>query len=151
MPVNPRSGLAGAAIDSMHATNNRVRLWRKGGDMAAERGSADSRVVLIQINYPSLAEAERAGRAMLEARLAACVNILPGVVSHYWWQGQIERADEVMMIVKTRASLVEAVRAAMRGAHPYVTPSFLVLPVEGGDSDYLAWLRAETEGAAVSS
>jgi len=113
--------------------------------MAAERGLADPRVVLIHTNYPSLAEAERAGRAMLEARLAACVNILPGMVSHYWWQGEIERADEVMMIIKTQASLVEAVHEAVRGAHPYVTPSFLVLPVESGDPDYLAWLRAATE------
>ena len=113
--------------------------------MAAERGLADPRVVLIHTNYPSFAEAERAGRAMLEARLAACVNILPGVVSHYWWQGEIERADEVMMIIKTQASLVEAVHEAVRGAHPYVTPSFLVLPVESGDPDYLAWLRAATE------
>ena len=66
------------------------------------------RAVFVYTTYPSIVEAEKAGRALLERALAACVNILPGMVSHYWWQGAIERGEEAVMIVKTRASLAEA-------------------------------------------
>src|SRR5436853_6360382 len=103
------------------------------------------RAILVYTTYPSVVEAERAGRAIVERRLAACVNILPGMVSHYWWQGRIERGEEAVMIIKTRASLAEAVRATVRAGHAYTTPSILVLAVENGDADYVAWLMAETE------
>ena len=103
------------------------------------------RAVFVYTTYPSLVEAERIGKAVLERRLAACVNILPGMISHYWWQGQIERGEEVVMIIKTRASLSEAVRAAVKEMHSYDTPAILVLPIEGGDPAYLDWLMKETE------
>ncbi|MEI7806472.1 MAG: divalent-cation tolerance protein CutA [Hyphomicrobiales bacterium] len=102
------------------------------------------RAVLVYTTYPSIVEAERAGRAIVEKRLAACVNILPGMVSHYWWQGAIERAEEVVMIFKTRASLAENVRAAVKEAHSYDTPAIMVVPVEQVDADYHAWIVAET-------
>jgi len=107
------------------------------------------RAVFVYTTYPSLVEAERIGKAVLEQRLAACVNILPGMISHYWWQGTIERGEEVVMIIKTRASLIEAVRTAVREMHSYTTPAFLVLPIERVDPDYEAWLMAETEKAQV--
>ena len=102
------------------------------------------RAVFVYTTYPSLVEAERIGRAVLERRLAACVNVLPGMISHYWWQGAIERGEEVVMIIKTRATLAEAVRAAVKGMHSYTTPAILVLPIEGGEADYLDWLMKET-------
>ena len=108
------------------------------------------RAVLVYTTYPSVVEAERAGRAVVERRLAAWVNILPGMISHYWWQGALERGEEAVMIFKTRASLAEKVRAAVRASHSYTTPSILVLPIEGGDADYVAWILAETAEAANS-
>ena len=102
------------------------------------------RAVFVYTTYPSLVEAERIGRALLERRLAACVNILPGMISHYRWQGTIERGEEVVMIVKTRASLAEGVRAAVKEMHSYTTPAILVLPIEGGEPGYLDWLMQET-------
>ncbi len=105
------------------------------------------RAVLVYTTWPSIVEAERAGRAIVEKRLAACVNVLPGMVSHYWWQGKIERAEEVVMIVKTRASLAEDVRQAAKELHSYQTPSIMVLPVESVDADYYRWIVEETEGA----
>jgi periplasmic divalent cation tolerance protein len=105
------------------------------------------RAVFVYTTYPSLVEAERAGRAIVEQRLAACVNILPGMISRYWWEGKVERGEEVVMIFKTRASLAEAVRGAVRESHPYTTPAIVILPLEGGDPDYLAWINAETEAA----
>jgi len=103
------------------------------------------RAVFVYTTYPSLVEAEKAGRAIVERRLAACVNILPHMISHYWWQGAIERGDEAVMIIKTRASLAEAVRAVVKETHSYTTPAILVLPIEGGDESYLGWIMAETE------
>ena len=106
------------------------------------------RAVFVYTTYPSLVEAERIGKAVLARRLAACVNILPGMISHYWWEGKIERGEEVVMIIKTRASLAEAVRAAVKELHPYDTPAILVLPIEGGEAGYLDWMMKETEEAA---
>lgn len=105
------------------------------------------RAVLLYTTWPSLVEAERAGRALVERRLAACVNMLPGMISHYRWQGKIERAEEVVMMVKTRASLSEAVGAAVKEMHNYTTPAIMVLPVESADPDYHRWIVEETTGA----
>jgi periplasmic divalent cation tolerance protein len=102
------------------------------------------RAVFVYTTYPSLVEAERAGRSLVERRLCACVNILPAMVSYYWWQGAIERGDEVVMIIKTRAALAEAVRAAVKEMHSYATPAVLVIPVESVDPDYQAWIMDET-------
>jgi periplasmic divalent cation tolerance protein len=108
------------------------------------------RAVFVYTTYPSLVEAERIGKALLERRLAACVNILPGMISHYRWQGAIERGEEVVMIVKTRASLSEDVRAAVKAMHSYTTPAILVLPIEGGEPGYLDWLMRETAPPTAS-
>ena len=108
------------------------------------------RAVFVYTTYPSIVEAEKAGRALLERALAACVNILPGMVSLYRWQGAIERGEEAVMIVKTRASLAEQVRASVKATHPYDTPAILVLPIESVDERYFAWILAETEAAAPS-
>ena len=107
------------------------------------------RAVFVYTTYPSIVEAEEAGRALVEQRLAACVNILPGMISHYRWEGKIERGEEVVMLIKTRASLAEAVRAAVKTRHSYTTPAILVLPIESIDQTYLAWVMAETENAAA--
>jgi periplasmic divalent cation tolerance protein len=106
------------------------------------------RAVFVYTTYPSLVEAEKAGRAIVEQRLAACVNILPGMVSHYWWEGKIERGEEVVMIIKTRASLADRVRDAVKAAHPYTTPAILVIPLENVEESYLGWIMAETQNAA---
>jgi len=107
------------------------------------------RAVIVYTTYPSTVEAEQAGRALVEKRLCACVNILPGMISHYRWQGALERGEEVVMIIKTRAALAERVRAAVREMHSYTTPAILVIPLESVDKDYLDWIVAETETAAT--
>jgi periplasmic divalent cation tolerance protein len=103
------------------------------------------RAVFVYTTYPSLVEAEKTGRALVEQRLCACVNILPGMVSHYWWNGALERGEEVVMIVKTRASYSDAVSAAVKQGHSYATPAILVLPIESVDETYFEWLMTETE------
>jgi periplasmic divalent cation tolerance protein len=102
------------------------------------------RAVLVYTTWPSIVEAELAGRTIVERRLAACVNILPGMISHYWWQDKIERADEVVMIIKTRASMAKPVHGAVKELHGYTTPAIMDLPVENVDPDYHAWIVRET-------
>ena len=102
------------------------------------------RAVFVYTTFPSAVEAEKAGRALIERALAACVNILPGMISVYRWQGSIERADEVVMIVKTRGSLAERVTAAVKESHSYETPAVLILPITGGNRSFIDWILAET-------
>ena len=102
------------------------------------------RAVLVYTTWPSIVEAEQAGRAMVERRLAACVNILPGMISHYWWEGKVERAEEIVMFVKTRAALAQAVADAVKERRSYKTPAIMTLPVENVDPDYHAWIAKET-------
>ena len=104
------------------------------------------RAVFVYTTYPSIVEAEEAGRTLVERRLCACVNILPGMISYYWWQGAVERGDEVVMLIKTRAGLAESVRAAVKSMHSYSTPAILVVPIESVDPDYHAWIVAEAKG-----
>lgn len=102
------------------------------------------RAVFVYMTYPSLVEAETAGRALVEQRLAACVNILPGMISHYAWEGAVERGEEIVMIIKTRASLADQVRAVAKEMHSYTTPAILVIPIESVDSSYLQWIFDST-------
>jgi periplasmic divalent cation tolerance protein len=86
-------------------------------------------------------QGERIAHRLVEQQLAACVNILPGVQSIYRWQGNVESAGEVLLLIKTRADLVSEVELTIAGLHSYEVPEFLVLPVFGGSHAYLAWLR----------
>jgi periplasmic divalent cation tolerance protein len=109
------------------------------------------RAVFVYTTYPSIVEAERAGKVLVERRLCACVNILPGMISHYRWQGQLERGEETVMIIKTRASLSERVSSAVKEMHSYSTPAILVIPLERVEQSYLEWLMAETEPTAPAA
>jgi periplasmic divalent cation tolerance protein len=102
--------------------------------------------VLIYATYPDLDRAEAEARALVEEGLAACVNILPRMVSVYRWEGALERAEECVVIVKTRKELAERVIATASARHPYATPAFLVLPVEAGLSAYVDWIVSSTKG-----
>jgi periplasmic divalent cation tolerance protein len=105
----------------------------------------DSEFVFLYSTFPDEASAKRAGEALVAARLAACVNIYPAMHSIYEWQGKLETGPEVATFIKTRREKVDDVIAAARPLHPYALPCFLVLPIMGGNEDYLAWARAQTQ------
>jgi periplasmic divalent cation tolerance protein len=107
------------------------------------------RPVLIYTTFASLEDAKRVGGALVAARLAACVNIFPGMISLYEWKGTREEANEVAMIIKTRSGLTDQVLAETKRLHPYEVPALLVLPTEGGSTDYCDWIVGETGGAVV--
>ena len=85
-------------------------------------------------------DAERIARELVERGLAACVNVVPGLVSIYRWKGQLERAEERLLLIKTRAERFEALREALVALHPYDVPEVLALPIAEGHAPYLAWL-----------
>jgi periplasmic divalent cation tolerance protein len=105
------------------------------------------RPILVYTTFPDEATALAIGERLVTEKLAACVNVIPGMRSVYAWKGAVERGDEVVGIVKTRESLAEAVRAALKERHPYETPIILFLDVSSGDQDTLDWLTAETTPA----
>jgi periplasmic divalent cation tolerance protein len=100
---------------------------------------------LVLVTAPDLKTARRLAQAALRQRLAACANLIPGLESHYWWQGKIESSREVLLLFKTRASLLRKLEQLILAQHPYDTPEFLVLQLTAGTERYLAWLQHETE------
>ncbi len=96
------------------------------------------------VTVGSRAEALTIGRALVEERLAACANVLDGATSIYRWQGKIEQDDEVVLIAKTRTELVDRLTARVKALHSYDCPCVVVLPIDQGNAEYLAWIEAET-------
>ncbi len=120
-----------------------------GGDVAngTETAAPKETFVVVYATFPDEAAALAAGRALVEARLAGCINVLPGMTSVYVWQGKTEIAREAVLIAKTRAELAAGVVDAIKAGHRYETPAVLVIPVIGGNDDYLEWLRSGTTPA----
>jgi periplasmic divalent cation tolerance protein len=101
---------------------------------------------LIYVTAGSRDEASTLGRALVEARLAACANVLDGVTSMYWWQGAVQEEREAILICKTRSELVEAVVERIKQLHSYSCPCVVALPIAGGNGAFLDWIAAETGG-----
>lgn len=108
-----------------------------------ERAGEEALVVLC--NAPDAAAARAIAAALVEGKLAACVNIFSPCESVYRWQGDVEREREFPLLAKTTRANLDAVVAAIRAAHPFETPEILALPVIGGLEEYLEWVRNETK------
>jgi len=106
----------------------------------------DTGKVVIFITTSSEEEARKVAEQLLTKRKAACVNIVPRVDSSFWWQGKLDSAQESLLIIKTRASLLQEVIDLVKAAHSYSVPEIIALPIIGGNRDYLRWIDAETEG-----
>jgi len=104
------------------------------------------RYVVVNTTIDSEQGAAMIADRVVESRLAACAQVLP-IRSTYRWKGEIERADELLIVMKTKAALAADLSSFVRELHPYEVPELVVLPVLGGDSDYLAWVDAETTDA----
>jgi periplasmic divalent cation tolerance protein len=90
-------------------------------------------------------DADRIAQALVERRVAACVNIVPGLLSVYRWKGKVERDREWLLVIKSRQDRVEALRAALVSLHPYEVPELIVLSIEAGHLPYLAWIDDSVE------
>lgn len=101
-------------------------------------------VIVVITNLPDRAEALKLAHALVERRLAACVNVLGECVSVYRWKGAIENAGEVPVLIKTRAGRYEELEAAIRENHPYELPEIVAVPATRGLEEYLQWVADET-------
>ena len=99
---------------------------------------------LIYMTTETEADAERIGRALVGERLAACVNIVPGMRSMYWWDGEVQQSGETVLIAKTRESLVDKLTDKVRALHDYDCPCVISVAIDGGNSAFLDWIDAET-------
>jgi len=97
--------------------------------------------IVILSTCASEEEAEKLARVLVEKRLAACVNVMPGVRSFYHWKGAIESASECLLVIKSSRQLFDALSAALTSAHSYEVPEILALPVVDGAANYLNWLE----------
>lgn len=99
-------------------------------------------IVVVLVTAPNLEKAAEIGRALVEEGLAACANLLPQLRSIYRWEGKLCDEPEVLLVLKTSASLFERLEARVVALHPYQVPEILQLPVEAGHAPYLDWVRA---------
>jgi periplasmic divalent cation tolerance protein len=100
--------------------------------------------LIVFTNLPDRASALALARALVEARLAACVNVLGEISSVYRWKGEIANETEVAVLIKTRVAAYEALEARIKALHPYEIPEIVAVPVAGGLPAYLEWVAAET-------
>ena len=98
--------------------------------------------VLVLSMVGTREDGERIAEALVGERLAACVNVLPGLRSVYRWKDAVERADELLLLIKTRAERLEEMGARLRALHPYEVPEIVVLSIAGGHGPYLDWIAA---------
>ena len=101
--------------------------------------------LLVLTNLPDVASAEKLAHALIDSRAAACVNILGGCRSIYRWQGAMEAADEIPLLIKTTAASYPLLEEIVRTKHPYEIPELIAIPIKFGLTDYLGWLATETE------
>lgn len=105
--------------------------------------------VVLFITAAAGDEARLISRVLLEQRKAACVNIVPGVSSLFWWRGSIDTAEESLLVVKTRASLLDDIVQLVKEIHSNDVPEIIALPVVGGSKDYLEWVGGEVGGEGL--
>ncbi len=101
--------------------------------------------VVVYVTAKDLAEGRKIAQYLLAQKLAACVNIVNAVESHYSWEGKLEQSSEVLLIIKTRRALFAKLTKAVKQVHSYSVPEIIALPILAGEKKYLTWLAAETK------
>ena len=104
--------------------------------------------LVILCTCPDRTTAERIAETVVSERLAACVNIAPGLTSIYRWEGQIQRETELLLLIKTRQAVYPQLEARIRELHPYQVPEIIALPIQTGSAAYLDWIADNTGASA---
>jgi periplasmic divalent cation tolerance protein len=120
-------------------------IWRESKVFNDEGGLMSSFVVVF-VTTPSPAESRKISDSLLKGRLAACVNILPGIASRYWWKGKIGTGREELLIVKTARRKLPALIRRVKALHSYKVPEIVSLPISAGNPDYLQWINDSLKG-----
>jgi len=113
------------------------------GDKPSTPSSTD--IIVVWITSPAIEEAKKLAQLLVEQKYAACVNILPGLESIYMWEGKIDQSSEVLLMVKTRASLLDSLTSFVILHHSYTVPETIAASVIGGNTNYLEWVRENTD------
>jgi periplasmic divalent cation tolerance protein len=106
--------------------------------------------IFVYVTCKDRTEALNVGKAVVEDRLAACANIIDGMDSIYWWQGELQVEKEAILIMKSRRDLFAELTAKVKSVHSYEVPCVVALPIEAGNEDYLNWLMAETKATDIN-
>lgn len=105
---------------------------------------SSSPYAVVYCTVPNQETARTISSWLVEKSLAACVNTVPGIESTYWWQGKVERDQELLLIIKTKSELVSTVANEIKSKHPYDVPEVISLPIQGGLQEYLQWIGSST-------
>ncbi|KAJ7564330.1 hypothetical protein O6H91_02G013200 [Diphasiastrum complanatum] len=134
---------------------NKSRLWPEPFSRYFSRGASVERqemagnddlppAIVVYVTVPNKETGKRLATSIITNKLAACVNQIPGVESTYWWEGKVETDAELLLFIKTRQSLLEALTEHIKANHPYEVPEVVSLPITGGYEKYLKWLNDNT-------
>jgi len=96
--------------------------------------------IIVLVTVPNKLQANKITKFLLKQKLAACVNIIPKMDSFFWWQGKIDKAKELLLVIKSKKSLFKKLKKAIKSKHPYSVPEIIALPVILGNKDYLDWI-----------
>ena len=102
--------------------------------------------IVVFVTAKDKAEGQKIADKLIDDKIAACVNILEGVTSLFWWEGKIDQAREVLLIIKTRKILFNKLKKVVKAAHSYAVPEIIALPIINGNVDYLKWIKDSTTG-----
>lgn len=108
--------------------------------------SKKDKFAVILVTAPNVNSARNIAKKALEEKLIACANIVPKIESHYWWEGKIEKSNEVLLIMKTTVTNVKSLEKTVLLSHPYKTPEFIVLKFSDGFQGYLNWITESVTG-----
>ncbi|RPI71056.1 MAG: divalent-cation tolerance protein CutA [Geobacteraceae bacterium] len=100
-------------------------------------------ILMVFVTVPGLKDGSRISKGVLNSRLAACVTIIPGVRSMYWWEGKIARANEAMLVVKTTRNQYRRLERKIMELHPYEVPEIIAIPLVAGSPQYIEWVKRE--------
>ena len=117
--------------------------------MSTTPSGMERQVRVVLITAPDREVGEKLARSLVEAKLAACVSLLPGVTSIYRWEGEIERSEETLLVIKTTADRVTDLTRCAVELHPYDVPEVIALPVDGGHKPYLDWVADESTARSI--
>ena len=101
--------------------------------------------IVVFVTAANLDEAEKIADSLIVKKLAACVSIVKGVKSFFWWEGKIDKADETLLIIKTKKALLGKVIKTVKSLHSYQVPEIIAMPISGGNKDYLKWIDDSTK------
>ncbi|KAF8718130.1 hypothetical protein HU200_003801 [Digitaria exilis] len=100
--------------------------------------------IVVYVTVPNREAGKKLSQSIISEKLAACVNIVPGIESVYWWEGKVQSDAEELLIIKTRESLLDALTEHVKANHEYDVPEVIALPITGGNTKYLEWIKNST-------